>query len=431
MVGRLRVPGLRHWFQWADGSVGKSTLIYAVAFAAAGLTPFILLPVLTKMLSPTEFGKATSFLILAVMIGNFAGLSSHGFVSVRYFKTELAEFKGIVSSSVLCVCAAHLLALVLLPLLFPVLDRWFDLSPRLVMFAAVAALLVSLNQIFLAIFQSSGRPMLYLRARLVQASAEILICIGLVLTIAPDSNSRIVSYVVALSASVYFGLRFCRSKNYLGLGARRRHVRSLLAFSVPMLPHIVAGTATTYVDRVIVSSILGVDSLGVYMVGMQVGMAMSLVIEPINKAFAPWLFEQLAKGDAGANRMVVRNTYRFYVGLVAAGLIVIVTSQVLFDRVIGAQYAAAKLLIPWMVLGFVFQGIYYSVVNYIFYAEQTGRLSMISSASALFGGLLSYALISRLGMAGAGVSFALTNLLLFVLAWWAASRMVPMPWLLR
>ena len=422
---------LGRWIDFAGSSVGKSMLIYAAALAAAGLTPFILLPVLTKLLSPTEFGKATSFLIFAVMIGNFAGLSSHGFVSVRYFKAEPAEFKEIVSSAVLCICAAHLLVLVLLPLLLPVLATWFDLSPRVSAFAVLAALLVSLNQVFLAIFQSTGNPMLYLRARVVQAAAEILICIVLVVTIAPDATSRIASYAIAMAASVYLGLFFCRTKNYLGLAWSRRGIKSLLAFSVPMVPHILAGTAITYVDRVIVSSFLGVDSLGIYMVGMQIGMAMSLLIEPMNKAFAPWLFEQLAKRDPSVNRMVVNYTYRFYVGLIATALVVIIASQALFDRVIGAQYAAAKPLIPWMVMGFVFQGIYYSVVNYIFYAEQTGKLSMISSASALCGGLLSYVFVSQWGMAGAGVSFTLTNLVLFVLAWLLASRVVPMPWFSR
>jgi O-antigen/teichoic acid export membrane protein len=406
-------------------------LLYALAFAAAGLTPFILLPILTKMLTPAEFGKATSFLIVAVMIANFAGLSAHGFASVRFFKSSAAEFKNIVSSAVVSVCVAHLLGLLLLPMLFPVFKRWFDLSPSLVSLAVLAAVLVSLNQVFLAILQSSGKPSVYLKVRLVQAALEISVCTVLVFTIAADASSRIASYVVAMVACVFLGLRYCRRADYLGLAASRQGARALLVFAIPMVPHIVAGTAITYVDRVIVSSLLGVDSLGVYMVAMQIGMAMSLLIEPMNKALAPWLFEQLSKRDAGINRAVVRSTYLFYAGLAVAGLIVVVVAQLLFDRVIGAEYAAAKAVIPWIVAGFVFQGMYYTVVNYIFYAERTGRLSVISTGTALFGGLLSYLLISQFGMAGAGISFALTNLALFALAWVVAAKVVPMPWLLR
>ncbi|MGE0581164.1 MAG: lipopolysaccharide biosynthesis protein [Steroidobacteraceae bacterium] len=406
-------------------------LLYGAAFAAAGLTPFILLPVLTKFLSPAEFGEATSFLILTAMIGNFAGLSAHGFVAVRYFKSTAGEFKGIVSSSLLCVGAAHLLVLLLVPMLFQELKRWFDLSPVLVLLAILAAVLVSLNQVFLAIHQSSGKPALYLRARLVQAALEIFICVGLVLTVAANSSSRVASYVVAMAACVLLGLRYCRRANYLGLAYNKRDAKALLSFAVPMVPHIMAGTAITYIDRVMVSSLLGVDTLGIYMVAMQIGMAMSVLIEPMNKALAPWLFEQLSKNDDRVNRAVVKSTYLFYAGLVTAGLIVIVVAQLLFDRVIGVQYAAAKPLVPLMVAGFVFQGMYYTVVNYIFYVERTGSLSAISTTTATLGSALSYLLISQFGMAGAGISFAFTNLVLFVLVWIVASRLVSMPWLLR
>lgn len=406
-------------------------LIYAVAFAVAGATPFILLPVLTKMLTPTEFGKATSFLILAVMIGNFAGLSAHGFVAVRYFKSQAAGFRGVVSTSVLYVCGAHALVLALIPALFPWLADWFGLPASMVLLAVIAALLISLNQIFLAIYQSSGKPMLYLLARSAQALVEIALCVGLLLAVAAESGSRIFSYVIALAASAFIGLRHCRQQGYLGSAMNRTDARSLRAFAVPMIPHILAGTAITYIDRVMVSSILGVDSLGVYMVGMQIGMAMSVLIEPMNKALAPWLFGELAKKDPQVDRRVVRSTYLFYAGLVVAGFIVALVSHRLFDFIIASEYADAKALIPWLVAGFVFQGMYYTVVNYIFYAERTGRLSAMSTGTAVFGALLSYVLISRMGMAGAGISFAITNFSLFALAWFTASRLVPMPWLLR
>src|SRR5262245_22700453 len=113
---------------WAADSVAKSVMVYGIAFAVAGATPFILLPILTKTLSPTEFGKATSFIILALMVGNFAGLSSHGFVSVRYFKSTPIEFKSLVSSSIVAVCATHLLALALVPALSSSVFRLFTLS---------------------------------------------------------------------------------------------------------------------------------------------------------------------------------------------------------------------------------------------------------------------------------------------------------------
>ncbi len=410
--------------------VAKSVLIYAVAFAVAGATPFVLLPILTKMLSPKEFGEATSFLIMVAMVGNIAGLSSHGFVSVRYFKSGSVEFKRIVANAILSVCGAHALVLALVPFLFPQLRRLIYLPLGLMLLAVVSALLVSLNLIFLSIYQASGQPWLYLRARLVQGFVELILCIGFIFLVSSDSGARIFSYAAAVAASAMVGIYYCRAMDYLGTGVSKQNLRELFAFGLPMIPHILAGTVLTYIDRVMVSSILGVDSLGIYMVSMQIGMAMIVVIEPLNKALAPWLFEHLAKNDRRVNLMVVRNTYFFYLGLAILGLIVTALSHVLFDAFIGIQYANAKALVPWMVAGFVFQGMYYSVVNYLFYAEKTGKLSTVSSGSAVFGALMSYALISNFGMVGAGISFAFNNLILFILVWLVASRVVSMPWLL-
>jgi O-antigen/teichoic acid export membrane protein len=89
-----------------------------------------------------------------------------------------------------------------------------------------------------------------------------------------------------------------------------------------MLPHIVAGTAITYMDRLVVSSQLGTESLGIYMVAMQVGMGMIALIEPLNKALAPWLFERLSKGaNQEVRHMIVQRTYQLYIALAIMGIL--------------------------------------------------------------------------------------------------------------
>jgi O-antigen/teichoic acid export membrane protein len=201
-----------------------------------------------------------------------------------------------------------------------------------------------------------------------------------------------------------------------------------IGFGIPMVPHIVAGTSISYVDRLIVSSRLGSESLGIYMVAMQVGMGMMAIIEPLNKALAPWLFSQLSKGHEDLRRTIVKRTYQLFAALILAGMALWLVSWWLFHLFIAPEFGDAKFLIPWMIGGFAFQGMYYGVVNYMFYAERTGLLSMVTGTTALCGGLLSYALVSTIGIEGAGASFMLNNLILFLLVWLVASRTVKMPW---
>ena len=126
--------------------------------------------------------------------------------------------------------------------------------------------------------------------------------------------------------------------------------------------------------------------------------------------------------------MIVRRTYQLYAGLAAIGLLVAGAAMMLFDSFIGAEFGAARTLVPWMVAGYVLQGMYYSVVNYLFYAERTGRLSVLSASTATVGCVVSYLLTSTFGLHGAGLSFVINNALLFLLVWYAAARAVPMPW---
>lgn len=409
--------------------LGRSVLIYACAFAVAGATPFLLLPLLTRLLTPAQFGEVTSFLILTTMLANLAGLSAHGFVAVRFFKLPGSDFARLVANALVAVAAAHAIAALLVLLLHPLLARVLDLPLDLSLLSVGAALCLSVNLVFLSIFQSSARPLHYLGARLTQGVIEFSLCVALLLLVAPDAGARVYSYVAAIAASAAFGLYWGRRLRHVEPpSAERGQFAGLLAFSLPMLPHIVAGTAIAYLDRVVVSSVLGAQSLGYYMVAMQIGMVMIALVEPLNKALAPWLFEQLSKDDAVLRALIVRRTYQLFAALVAVGVAVAALALAFFDDLIGAAYAPAKPLIAWMVAGFVAQGMYYAVVNYLFYAEKTGRLSVVSGTTAVLGCAVSYLLTVRWGLVGAGISFAINNAVLFLLVWRTAASAVPMPW---
>jgi O-antigen/teichoic acid export membrane protein len=409
--------------------LGRSVLIYGAAFAVAGAAPFLLLPILTHYLTPAEFGEIAAFLILAGLLANVAGLSAPGFVSVRYFKTPSHDFKGLVTTSLLAVCLAHIVMAVLVSAGFAHFRQALQLPLGYAMLAVLAALFVSLNLVFLSLFQCSGQPLLYLRARVVQAGGELLLCVGLLWLFTADSGSRLYSYTVAMALSAAVGLFYCYRAGYVGGKATGAHLRELLAFGVPVLPHIVAGSALTYLDRMVVSTVLGAESLGLYMVALQVGMVTIVMIEPLHRALAPWLFAQLSKADSAQRRLIVKRTYQLFGALAALGLVVAAATHALFFAIIDSRYAAARPLVAWIVLGYVLQGMYYAVVGYVLYAEKTGRLSVVTASTVATGCMLSWALTTSMGLQGAAISFALNNGLLFLLVWLVASNVVPMPWL--
>lgn len=414
-----------------SSKLSRDFYIYLVTFAVVGVTPFLLLPILTKHLSPTDFGEVTSFIIWTTLLASVAGLSSHGFVSVRFYKIESEKFRTLISSSIVAVASAHLLAAIMVYILFEILDKILNLPIEYTLFGVVTSFFLSVNLLLLTVFQVTTNPLLYLRVRVLQAFIEFVFCVAIIYLVVADSDARIYSYGLALIVSVILGMIYTRRLGLLGAQFKQVDIKALLKFSGPLMPHIVAGSIISSLDRLVVSTKLGADGLGIYMVAVQIGMAMIILIDPLNKALMPWLYAQLRKNSEHVRRMVVIRTYQLFVVLVIIGGLLCVVADYFFYKIIDVQYSTARSLIPWFVAGFVMQGMYYTQVNYLFYAERTSRLSIITVSVAIVGTLISWKMTSLYSLEGAAASFLINNALLFVMVWFASSKTVSMPWGLR
>lgn len=411
-------------------STRRSFVIYAMAYAMSGATPFLLLPVLTQRLTPQEFGEASLFLVFAGLLGNLAGLNAQGFVAARFYKSAEGEVASTISTSLLTQAAAHGLSLLVLAVAAHWVAGWFGMRVSFVVLSVPTAMLACINIMGMAVYQFSGRPWHYFRLRAAQAMAELALCGLLLLLASPDAGARVWSYMAATALVATGTLAHLSRQGWVQSAWKPAVARDLLRFGLPMLPHVGAGMVVTYADRLLISNLIGTESAGLYMSAMQVGMVMLALVEPLNRALAPWLFKQLSQNDPVVRRQVVVRTYQLFLLLAVVGLAIALAAWFFFNRLLGPQYAAARSLVPWMVAGYVLQGMYYSVVNYMFYAERTARLAMATGGAALLGLGISFTLIRYFGLPGAGAAFVLNSLTLLAIVWMVAARTVPMPWLL-
>ncbi len=245
---------------------------------------------------------------------------------------------------------------------------------------------------------------------------------------APDATSRIFSYSAALAVSATVGLCVLHRWGLLASLPTLARAREILTFGLPMLPHIASGVIIMNVDRIFVTGFLGTEGLGIFMVAMQLGLALGLVTEPLNKAIAPWLFKKLSEGRESVKSEIVKNTYYIFLALLTVTLVASVIFYFFFENIFQLSYMPAKDLSFLIAIGVAFQGMYYCMVNYLFYAEATALLSRITLSVAGVAAANSYVLILQFGLAGAACAFAINNLLLFLAVWYIANRAVPMPW---
>jgi O-antigen/teichoic acid export membrane protein len=410
------------------GALFGSTLIYATANALGAAIPFLMLPVLTRVMSPEEYGKVGMFSVTLTVLGAFTGLNVHGAVGIRFFDKDTIDYPRYVASCLLILAVSTAAVLGLVALFLQPLEAASKLPPRWLLVAVVASGAQTMIQTQLAIWQSSKRPLAYGGLRLSQSVMDGSVSLLLVLGLGLGWQGRLVGMSAAAIALAGVALLFLLRGGWVRFPAHPDYARAALRFGVPLVPHVIGGMLLAMVDRIMISNILDVSSTGIYMVALQIGMVLGLATDSFNKAYAPWLMETLGKESARRDFTIVRFTYAYFVLVMVVAVVLGLIAPAILGVLVGDQFRAAAPIVVYITVGFAFAGMYYMVTNYVFFAGRTASLAMITMTSGVSNALLTYWLLRRDGVIGAARAFMLAQALMFAGTWWLAQRSKPMPW---
>lgn len=178
----------------------------------------------------------------------------------------------------------------------------------------------------------------------------------------------------------------------------------------------------------IVNFKLGTANAGIYMIAVQISLGFNLLNEAFNKAFVPWLFAHLKKGDFTEKIKIVQFSYIYFLTLLIAPVFSMLLGKQVISILAGTEFMTAVPVLNWLILMQSFHGMYYLVTNYLFYERKTHITSMITIICGFINLILTVFLVDALGLVGAGISSAIGMLLHFLLTWFMAARVHPMPW---
>lgn len=415
----------------SGGRLAASALVYTLANALSAGIPFLLLPLLTRLLTPEEYGIVAMFSVTVTVLGAFTGLSVHGAVGVRYFQQDKYNLRRYVGTSLLLLLASTVVVLLIVSALLPMLETVTHVPGKWLTVAVIVSACQFIVQVQLALWQAAHRPVFYGLFRIGQTAVDAAISLLLILGIGMTWEGRLGGITAGCIAFMLIALITLRSGKWVTWRWDKRYVLDALHFGVPLIPHVIGGMVIVMVDRVMITNLLDVASTGIYMVAMQIGMVLGLLTDSFNRAFAPWLMGSLKHQDATRDRRIVRYTYIYFLGVLALGLAMGFSAPAFMSWLVGPQYQVAAGFVVYITVGFAFGGMYYMVTNYIFYAGKTPWLAGVTFGSGLFHVAATYYLLSTNGLVGAAQAFMLSQAVMFVSAWWVAHKSRPMPWALQ
>ncbi len=408
----------------------KNSIIYFFANAVNAAVPFALLPMLTRYLTPAEYGAVAMFQTSLGLMSAFVGLSASGAATRKYYdnksQLEYADFMGACAQIILLSSIFLSIPIVIFE---DYITEYLGISRDLIFCALLLSAMNATIQLRLAQWQIRDKAKSFFYLLLSQAGVNFSSSLILIVIMSFGAYGRIFGQVITGVVFCIFSLYLLKKECLLNLSAiSSRYFMEIVSFGLPLIPHMSSAFLLGAVDRVIVNRELGAYQVGVYMVAVQLAAVFGIIFDSINKAFVPWLFEKLSRNSISELNDIIRWTYMSFVALTLLAAISFFIAPVIVVFIAGHKYAGAEKAIGFLVLGQIFVGMYYLVTNYIFYSKKTIVLSSLSISAGLLNLGLLLMLVPGYGIKGAAVSFAISSFVQFVFAWFAAYKLHPMPW---
>lgn len=408
----------------------RASLIYVASSIVTGLIPFLLLPILTRFLSPEMYGKVAMFNICIVAFGSIIGLSVHGAANRRYFDNDISKI-DLARFNFNCVIILILSSIITLLVLFfseNLLSDFLNIPISWLYLCLVSVFSKFLINLRLGQWQIRKNAKYYGLFQIVTSLVNVIFSILFVVVLLMEDKGRVYAVVIT---SVIAGIFSCISLIRTRLIFFRldyNDIKYALSFGVPLIPHVVGAFLLVSIDRLIVTKELGIHAVGIYMVAVNIGNGFNMLFNAINKAYSPLMYEILKNNRDGEKKNVIKITYVYFLFLSLFGGFSFLIAPKILEFVVGPDFHDASRIIPFIVMGQIFRGMYYVVSVYIFFTKKTKFLSAITICSGLLNVGLIFYLIPHFGLIGAAASFMISMLFQFSITWFVSAFLVSMPW---
>lgn len=409
----------------------KTFSVYTiVGFLNAGIG-FLLLPVLTRYLTPRDYGIISLMNTYVLILMPIAGLSTSSFISVEYYNNKIpaGEFKRLFSSIRLVP------TLVILPLafLFLLCSSWLPSLMELPNLAYWLLLPLTLFVLYQENFRSfliiSKRAKLYGLTTLGKIFIEIPLTILLVIYAGFHWDGRIDAWLATVVFFSLLSFYFYKRWNLLSTDISKDYIRQAIAFGAPLILHEIGKFAINQSDRLFLAKMVSVEEMGVYSVGYQVGMVILIVNTAFANFFSPFFFERMYRGKDKDKLEIIKVSYIFVLSLFLLLVLLTVLTPYFFTYLVGPRFARGAAYVFWVGLGYCFWGIYLVFTNYIFFHKKNKILAILAILNVSLNAACNYFFIQWFGAIGAAYATCLSFFVVAVIVAFIANKTYPMPWL--
>jgi len=389
----------------------KDSSFYAIGILLDRAMRFVMIPIYTRVLTPSDFGVVEIISRLVELIGLLLALGMSAAL-LRFYNEakDDGDRRSLVASGMILMTTIAAAAMLLLIPASPLLNRLiFDDTQWVgcVRLAVAGTLLSWFVDIPLTILRAQGKLRTFTTFSCLQLLSAVALKLALVVWLRLGVLGVVLStFLNAALWGAILGVAVWRSA---GLQLKSEWVRRLLAYGLPLVPAMLAQFALHFSDRFFLVRSASSHELGIYALAYRFAMLVPAFSGIMVFAWWPWAFRIAKEPEAETHLRDAAAMLLTTTGVLCSGVILFADPVL---RLVAAQpYWVAARYVPPLVLAYWFFDVQTPLSLGAHLAKRTDALAVASTVSAASCLGLSVLLIPRYKAWGAAAvtlaSFAL------------------------
>lgn len=391
--------------------------------------PFLILPILTRYLSPAEYGSFALFSFYLAISNAITGVSIPTVISKYYFNSKKQYIAEIIGNSILIVGILTLIVIILILILYPFVAVFLDLSLLWLLIIPIASFLFVIFNMGITVMRNSNKVFLYGKHTISNTIVNIALSLILVVFLYWGWQGRAIGIVFSFLISAIVSFYFLQKNGYVSFVFSKEILRNILKLLLPLIPNSFQLTIISQVGIFFLQYYYTKELLGLYSIAFQIAVIIQLLVTTLNLSWSPFLFEQIS-GSTAINKIYITRLLWALIAIIITGVLFInITAGFMLKIMTTPAYYGAKEFVPWFTLGFLFYGIYVFLFPILIKHEKQNYISFVSFSNMFIMIGLNIWFSHLFGYIGIAYAYCLTYFLMFLALAWKAQRVFPLPWL--
>lgn len=396
--------------------MAKSAVWYTVSNFMTKALGFLTVPIFSRVMNQADYGSYGTFTSMLSVMLILTGFDAYS--SVIRSKHDVEDDMGSYILSVLAVNTVVTLIFYALFLIFPTLYcDIFKVNRLCINIMFLYLLTVPAFNLICTWQRAYYKYKTFVVLTALISVGAVVMSLAFVLVAADKLTARIVGQYLPgiLVGGALFAYIIARGKK-----VKLAHCRYVLQLCVPLLPHLLSLFILTSSNMVVLSWLCGSEAAAVFSVANSAANIATILFDSANKAWAPWLLDNLEAGREGSIRKV-SNLYLVLL-LVVVFLVCAFGPEIIY--ILGGEaYEEAVYVMPLLLMGCAFKVAYTMYVNVEFYEKKTGITAIATLFAAALEIAVSIPLTAKFGYIGAGAASLVGYFLLLIAHYVGVCRM--------